>query len=90
MRYNKNLLIASLVIVILVLLGVITYIFAIKPAISSYVIGTQNQGIDYALAIIVQQIQQNGFVQIPIGNQTLILVPAQPQQVANPNPPTGT
>lgn len=90
MRYNKSLLIASLVLIILVLLGIITYIFAIKPAISSYVIGTQNQGIDYALAIIVQQIQQNGFVQIPIGNQTLILVPAQPQQAVNPGPTTGT
>lgn len=81
MRANKNLLIASLIIIILVLLGIIIYIFAIKPAISNYVIGTQNQGIDYALAIIVQQIQQNGYVQIPIGNQTLILVPAQPQTV---------
>ena len=85
MGYNKNLLIVSLIIVILLLLGIITYVFAIKPAISGYVVSTQNQGIDYALAIIVQQIQQNGFVKIPIGNQTLILVPAQPQQIINPN-----
>lgn len=85
MGYNKNLLIVSLIIVILLLLGIITYVFAIKPAISGYVVNTQNQGIDYALAIIVQQIQQNGFVQIPIGNQTLILVPAQPQQIVNPS-----
>jgi len=78
---KKSLLVAILIIVILVLLGVIAYVFAVKPAINSYVISNQNQGIDYALAIIVQQIQQNGYVQIPIGNQTLILVPAQTQDI---------
>lgn len=81
MRFNKNLLIAFLVIVILVLLGIIIYVFVIKPAINNYVI---NQGMEYTLAIIVDQIQQKGYVQIPIGNQTLVLVPAQ-QQAINSN-----
>ena len=81
MRYTKNSLIVFLIVVILFLFGVIAYIFGVKPAINNYVIEKQTQGMDYALAIIVQQIQQNGFVKIPIGNQTLILVPAQPQTI---------
>ena len=80
MNENKTgLIIVVLVLVILILLGIVVYAFIINPAIDRYIISTQNQGIDYALAIIVQQVQQNGYVQIPVGNQTLILVPVQPQ-----------
>lgn len=83
MGSNKGFLVVSLILVILILLGVIGYAFAIKPAINSYVINNQNQGIDFAVSNILQQLQQNGYVQIPVGNQTLILVPAQ-QQGATP------
>lgn len=79
MRYTKNSLIVFLIVVVLFLFGVIAYVFGVKPAINNYVIEKQTQGMDYALAIIVQQIQQNGHVKIPLGNKTLILVPLQQQ-----------
>ncbi|MCH8945449.1 MAG: hypothetical protein IIA85_00830 [Nanoarchaeota archaeon] len=75
MRYNKNLLIASLIIVILVLLGVITYIFAIKPAIINYVVGTQNQGAQLAVNYIADIAKQCQTIPINIGgNQTINLI----------------
>lgn len=79
MRENKaGLIILVLILVVIILLGVISYAFIIKPAINRYVVGTQTEGVNYALGFIVQQVQQNGYVDIPVGNQTLRLIPAQP------------
>ena len=89
MGYNKNLLIAFLIIVILVLLGVIAYVFAIKPAINSYVIGTQNQGAQLAVNYIAELAKQCKTVPINIGeNQTINLIAveclkAPPEQLSS-------
>ena len=41
------------------------------------------EGIEYyVLEVILPQLQANGYVQIPIGNETLILVPYIPEQPA--------
>jgi hypothetical protein len=75
MRANKNLLIVSLVMIILVLLGVILYIFAIKPAISGYVTSTQSQGAQLAVKYIADIAIQCQTVPINIGgNQTINLI----------------
>lgn len=75
MRYNKNLLIVFLIIIILVLLGLVLYIFAIKPAISNYVAGTQNQGAQLAVNYIADLATQCQTIPINIGeNRTINLI----------------
>lgn len=75
MRYNKNLLIAFLVIVVLILLAVLTYMFVIKPAISNYVAGTQNQGAQLAVNYIAEIATKCQTIPINIGeNQTINLI----------------
>jgi len=84
MANKTNMLITVLVLVIVILLGIVGYVFFIQPAISGYTIQKQTEGVQIAVNSILAQLQQNGFVQIPIGNQTLILVPYTPptQQAA--------
>lgn len=78
-RKPRNKLVFVLVAVIVVLALLVLYAFAIRPAVSGYTINAQNEGINYALSSIVSQVQQNGYAQIPVGNQTLVLVPYSPQ-----------
>ncbi len=85
-KENNRILIAVLLVLVVVLGGMVLYSFALKPAISGYVVNAQNQGVNLAVASIVNQIQQQGYVQIPVGNQTLVLVPYnsnQQQQAVN-------
>ena len=86
---NKNIMIAILALVIIVLAGVMVYSFVIKPKISGYNVEKQTEGVEIAINYILAQLQQNGFVQIPLGNQTLILVPYTPpqQQIQQETPP---
>ena len=86
---NKNIMIAILALVIIVLVGVMVYSFVIKPKISGYNVEKQTEGVEIAINYILAQLQQNGFVQIPLGNQTLILVPYTPpqQQIQQETPP---
>ncbi len=79
-KENNRILIAVLLVLVVVLGGMVLYSFALKPAINGYVINAQNQGVNLAVASIVNQIQQQGYVQIPVGNQTLVLVPYNPTQ----------
>ena len=77
---NKNIMIAILALIIIVLAGVMVYSFVVKPKISGYNVEKQTEGVQIAINYILTQLQQNGFVQIPVGNQTLILVPYNPPQ----------
>jgi len=90
MANRTNILMAILVLVIVILAGIMVYAFVIKPKISGYNTQKQTEGVQIAVNYIVAQLQQNGFVQIPIGDQTLILVPYSPpqQQVQQEIPPT--
>jgi len=80
MADKKKVLITLLVAVIIVLIAVIVYAFIIRPSVSGYVVTKQSEGVQIAIATIIAQIQQNGFAQIPVGNQTLYLAPFNPQQ----------
>ncbi len=83
---NKTgLIIGILLLVILVLAAVLAYVFLINPKISGYAVNNQIQGYQIAINDILAQIQQNGYVQIPVSeNQSVILVlyqePQQPPQ----------
>ena len=78
MANRTNMLIAILVVVIVVLAGIMVYVFLVKPKISGYNVEKQTEGVQITINYILSQLQQNGFVQIPVGNQTLILVPYSP------------
>ena len=82
MANKRNVLITILIVVIVVMAAILVYAFVIQPGITGYAVDNYNQGIEFTIATIISQIQQNGFVQIPVGNQTLILVPAPPTQQA--------
>jgi hypothetical protein len=59
---------------------IIAYIFLIKPAIQGYVINKQIEASDFIVGSIINQIQQQGYVQLNYGEQSMILVPYIPPQ----------
>lgn len=83
MNNEKNSrLIFVLVAVIVVLAAVVLYAFVIRPSYNAYVTKIQNQGVSQgvtlAVSSILTQLQQAGYVQIPVGgNQTLTLITPQ-------------
>ena len=77
MDSNKKL-IKVLVIVIVVLVLFIAYAFAIRPALSNYVINKQVSAYNQAQTdllnnILVQMQQNNGRADLNVGNYTLVL-----------------
>lgn len=79
-------LIVLLVLIIVILAGVLLYAFVVKPKytgfVTDYTTQGQIQGVQFCVANILTQLQETGYVQLPLGNQTLILVPyVPPQQV---------
>ena len=82
MKENKTkLFVWILAILVVVLIGVVAYLLAVRPAITGYATNNQIQGYQIAINDILTQVQQNGYVAIPVGNQTLYLAPFNPQQV---------
>ena len=81
-RDKTGVVIGILVLLVIVLAGAVAYAFLVKPAVTGYVVNAQNQGIQYTIGTIVSQIQQQGYAQLPVGNQTLYLAPFNPQQQA--------
>ncbi len=79
MRKDKrDILIIALIFVIVVLVGIVSYVFLIKPALNGLVVSGYNQAQVDVLNAILLQVQQTGYVQIPISeNQSIILVPYQ-------------
>ena len=69
-RNNTGIVIAVLVILVLILSGLVLYAFVLKPAVTGYVVNSQNQGIEYALAAIVQASADCKIVPITIGDKT--------------------
>jgi len=87
MANKSKTLVVSLIAIILVLAAVLIYAFAIKPAYTGYVTEQQELGAQYGyqyayeevMGNLFGQLQQNGYVQLPYGNETVILVPYNPQ-----------
>ena len=75
---DKSRVVISILVVLVIILGaVVLYSFVVAPAIQGYVIQKQTEGVQIAVNSILLQLQQQGFVQIPLGEgqQPLILVP---------------
>lgn len=67
--------------VVVVLVLVMAYFFLIRPLTTNYILEKQTEAqiatYNFMIQDMVTQIQQNGFYQVPVGNQTLVLVPYQ-------------
>jgi hypothetical protein len=63
---------------------VFAYLFLIRPITNNYILEKQTEAqiatYNFIMQDMVSQIQQTGYYQVPIGNQTLILIPYQPPQ----------
>ena len=72
---KRDKLVLALIVVIVLLMGVLGYLFLIKPAISGFVTSNQNQGVQYTIAAIAQQAATCKQVSLPLGgNQTMNLI----------------
>ena len=81
----SKLTIRILSIVIILLVVFMAFFFVIKPQMNKYADERRLEGIEfYVLEVILPQLQANGYVQIPIGNETLVLVPYIPEQPGTP------
>ena len=82
-KEKRDILVISLIIVIVVLLGFLSYAFLIQPALNAHVIDLETKGYQQAqidmISTIASQIQQKGYVIVPTGNgnQTMVLVQYQ-------------
>ena len=82
MIQNKSgLVILLLSLSVIVLLGFVIYAFGIKPAISGYVTSAQNQGVEFAVVSIMQQVASCHQVPLTFGNQTINLIVVECLQV---------
>lgn len=77
---EQKTIIKILVGVVFVLAIGILYFLVIKPQIDKAATNNQVTGYNLAINSLLSQLQQQGYVQLTIGNQTLILVPYQSPQ----------
>jgi hypothetical protein len=73
-KEKRDKLVLALIVVIVLLMGVLGYLFLIKPAISGFVVSNQNQGVQYAILSIAQQAATCKTVSLPVGNQTMDII----------------
>ena len=77
---------AILVGVIVILVLVLLYFFVVRPSMDNFVLNKQIEGVNFAYADVVNQIQSQGYFALPLGqneageDQTLVLVPYVPPQ----------
>ena len=84
MENKTGLLVGFLILVIVILIAVVVFSFWVKPAFNGYVVQKQVDAQALVYQDIVNQVQQNGFFQMRVGNQTLLLAPFNPQQEQQP------
>ncbi|MBI2044357.1 hypothetical protein HYT24_03270 [Candidatus Pacearchaeota archaeon] len=78
---NSAVVISVLAVMVVVLLGLVLYAFVFQPMITGYVTNVYNQGANDAVRLMLGQVQQQGYVQIPVNqNQSVVLVPYNPNQ----------
>jgi len=69
-----NLLVGFLVLIIIVLGGVLIYMFVVSPSITGYVTEKQNEGVQFALASVFQAAGTCQQVPLTFNNQTINLI----------------
>lgn len=73
-KERTSLIIAILVFVIVVLIGVVMYALAIKPAINGYTVRTYNAGVQQTITALVQEVVKCQPVPIVYENTTINLI----------------
>ena len=75
MKRNKTaLVIWLLILVILILLVLVAYVFLVRPALTNYALDRQNEGVEFAIASVMQAAAQCQPVPLTYNNQTINLV----------------
>ena len=89
MREEKDktkLIIRVLIAVVALLAIIVLYMAVFQQQYNNFVAEKQIEGANlFITQILIPQLQAQGYVAIPIGNETLYLVPVQPEQ-ANTTP----
>jgi len=81
-RSKQGLIIKILIAIIVLLALVLLYFFVVKPSVDSYVLNKQIEAQQLVFANMIAQLQSTGAYQLAIGNQTLVLIPYNPQTTA--------
>ena len=74
MASRSGLVIGVLLLIIVVLAIFLVYAFAIRPAISGYLVDAQDRGVEFAVVSIMQQATTCQTVPLRYGNQTIDLI----------------
>ncbi|PJE81301.1 hypothetical protein COU58_03210 [Candidatus Pacearchaeota archaeon CG10_big_fil_rev_8_21_14_0_10_32_42] len=83
MRDEKDktkLIVKVLISVVVLLILIVLYMAVFQQQYNKFVDEKRAEGVNLAVSEILIQLQNNGYVQIPVGNETLILVPYIPPQ----------
>lgn len=64
---------------VVLLLLVIAFFFVVQPQVNKFAYNKQIEGANIVYMDILQKVQANGYYSMPVGNQTLVLVPYVPQ-----------
>jgi len=87
-RKKQNLTVKILVGVVIVLVLFIAYFFVVNPGINNYVYNKQVEAAnivsDNIYGDMLTQLQNTGAYQLQVGNETLVLIPYNPQQQEAP------
>lgn len=75
---NKGLFV-FLMIIIITLCLILTYVLVLKPKLEKWEVENQVIGYEIAINQTLLQLQEQGYVQMKIGNQTLYLIPYNPE-----------
>ena len=80
-KTDSKKMVGILVAVIVSLFLVLLFFFVVRPSMNNFVMNKQIEGVNFAYADVVNQVQTQGYFALPLGeNQTLILVPYVPPQ----------
>lgn len=74
MKDKRDKLILVLVFVIILLVGILAFVFLINPALNGLVVRGQNEGYNYAVQKIFSMASQCQEVQLNLENQTIKLI----------------
>lgn len=74
MASRSGVVIGVLLLIIVVLAIFLVYTFAVRPAVTGYLVNAQDRGIEFAVVSIMQQATTCQTVPLTYGNQTIDLV----------------
>ena len=87
-KNKQGMIIKGMFAVIIILALVLLFFFVARPGVNKFVTNKQIEGVNFAYADVVNQVQAQGYFALPLGqdeageDQTLVLVPYVPPQDA--------